>query len=449
MEIEGCRRKSKSVRQEKIRWWRLDAEKIAMLRDMVSTERAWKGIEDADNMWERVAGKIREAAKKVLGVSRGNGKSREGAWWWNDEIQEKVKTKQEAYARLLRCETEEEKTTAREEYKKIKKEAKRAVAEAKDKAFEALYKELDSKGGEKLMFRLAKARERRTRDLDQVRCIKDEIGRVLVNEADIRVRWQGYFRKLLNEKGDSNVDLEDLMVVGREQVDTGDVKAISTEEVKEVLRKMGSRRAVGPDQIPIEAWKSLGDLGVVWLTDLFNMILRTGKMPKEWRASTLVPLYKNKGDIQSCSNYRGIKLLSHTMKAWERVIEKRLREHASISENQFGFMPGRSTVEAIHLIRRLMEKYRDRRRDLHMVFIDLEKAYDKVPREVLWRCLEAKGVARTYIDLIKDMYDGATTSVRTVGGDTDHFSVDIGLHQGSALSPFLFANMMDELTKKV
>ena len=87
---------------------------------------------------------------------------------------------------------------------------------------------------------------------------------------------------------------------------------------------MGRAKAVGTDQIPIKVWKGLGDLGAQWLTTLFNTILHTGRMPEEWRSSVVIPIYKNKGDAQECENYRGIKLLSHTMKLWERVINQRL-----------------------------------------------------------------------------------------------------------------------------
>ena len=67
------------------------------------------------------------------------------------------------------------------------------------------------------------------------------------------------------------------------------------------------------------------------------------------------------------------------MKLWERVIEKRIKRDTVIRENQFRFMPGRSTTKAIHLLRRLMKKYKERKKDLHLVFIDLEKAYGSIP----------------------------------------------------------------------
>ena len=66
------------------------------------------------------------------------------------------------------------------------------------------------------------------------------------------------------------------------------------------------------------------------------------------------------------------------MKLWERVFEHRLRQNITISENQFGFMLGQSTTEATHLLRQLIERFLERKINLHMIFIDLEKAYDKV-----------------------------------------------------------------------
>ncbi|KAK3533965.1 hypothetical protein QTP70_034999 [Hemibagrus guttatus] len=109
----------------------------------------------------------------------------------------------------------------------------------------------------------------------------------------------------------------------------------------------------------------------------------------------------------------------------------------------------KSTTDAIFALRILMEKYRDGQRELHCVFVDLEKAYDRVPREELWYCMRKSGVAEKYVRVVQDMYERIRTVVRCAVGQTEEFKVEVGLHQGSALSPFLFAMVMDQLSEEV
>jgi hypothetical protein len=121
----------------------------------------------------------------------------------------------------------------------------------------------------------------------------------------------------------------------------------------------------------------------------------------------------------------GIKLMSHTMKLWGRIIEHRLRGVTNVTENQFDFMPERSTMEAFFFIRQLMERCKEQKKDLHMIFIDMEKTYDKMPKNIMWWALQKHKVSTKYITLIKYMYDNVVTNVQTSDGDTNDFPINI------------------------
>ncbi|KAK3543875.1 hypothetical protein QTP70_030042, partial [Hemibagrus guttatus] len=331
----------------------------------------------------------------------------------------------------------------RQEYKELQRRVKREVSKAKQKAYDELYTRLDTREGEKDLYRLARQRDRDGKDVQQVRVIKDRDGRVLTSEESVQRRWKEYCEELMNVENEREKRVEG--VNSAEQK----VDKIRKDEVRKALKRMKSGKAVGPDDIPVEVWKCLGEAAVEFLASLFNRVLESERMPEEWRRSVLVPIFKNKGDVQSCSNYRGIKLMSHTMKLWERVVEARLRKVVEICEQQYGFMPRKSTTDAIFALRILMEKYRDGQRELHCVFVDLEKAYDRVPREELWYCMRKSGVAEKYVRVVQDMYERSRTVVRCAVGQTEEIKVEVGLHQGSALSPFLFAIVMDQLSEEV
>ena len=332
---------------------------------------------------------------------------------------------------------------SRQVYNEMKRRTKREVAKAKAKAFDELYGRLGTREGEKDLYRLARQRARTGKDIQQIRVIKDDDGKVLTYKESVLKRWKEYFEGLMNKENERERRLGN-----GEKIDQT-VPRIDRDKVRAALKRMKCGKAVGPDDLPVEAWKCLGELAIEFLTRLFNKILESGKMPDEWRKSVLIPIFKNKGDVQSCTNYRGIKLISHSMKLWERVIEARLREQVEICEQQYGFMPKKSTSDALFALRMLMEKYREGQKELHCVFVDLEKAYDRVPREEVWYCMRKSGVAERYVRIVQDMYENSTTAVRCSVGLSESFRVKVGLHQGSALSPFLFAMVMDRLTDEI
>ena len=420
----------------KTKWWKMKDEEVRLaFKEAVSH----KITDLGERSWDTVGGTVREVGEQELGKTSGKRTMQDKeSWWWTQEVQAKVQEKKVARKRYDETGSEED----HEQYKISKKNAKKAVAVAKAASQEDFYEELDTKHGQRKVYSIAKQRDKATKDLIHVRHIKDEQGRVLYDEMDIKQRWKNYFELLLNVENPRQV-------VEYGQPNDVEVEDIGRQEVKDAIKKMKNEKAVGPDEIPVEVWKALGDLGDELVYEVIHQSFDSEEMPNEWRGSTLVPVYKGKGDIQDCGKYRGIKLMSHTMKIYERVLDKRLRGCTEVTEAQFGFMPGRSATDAIFAMRQLMEKYREKRKELHIVFIDLEKAYDRIPREEVWRCMREKGVPEKYVRVCQDMYREAYTQVRTAVGMTDKFPVTVGLHQGSALSPYLFNLVMDVMVRDV
>ena len=175
---------------------------------------------------------------------------------------------------------------------------------------------------------------------------------------------------------------------------------------------MKSGKATGQSDISAGYLKYLNDEGIEWVKELLNRIIKEEKIPTEWTKSYIVTIYKGKGDPVQCKNYRGIKLLEHGLKLLENIIDRRLRELVSINQMQFGFSKGRGTTDAIFILRQVQEKMLKKKK-VYMAFLNLEKAYDRVPREVVYWCLQRKGVPEQMVRMVQATYKEVTTRVRT------------------------------------
>ncbi|XP_073360714.1 uncharacterized protein [Aegilops tauschii subsp. strangulata] len=149
---------------------------------------------------------IRKVASEKCGVSKESRSETKDTWWWNDDIQKVIKEKKDCFRRLYLDRSADN----IEKYKMEKKAAKRAVSEVRGRTYKDVYQRLDTKKGERDIYKMAKIRESKTRDVDQVKCIKDGANQLLVKDEEIKHRWQEYFDKLFNGENEiSTIDMDD------------------------------------------------------------------------------------------------------------------------------------------------------------------------------------------------------------------------------------------------
>ena len=193
------------------------------------------GKDRLPNEWDKTAEMLRKTTETVLGVTLWKRKGDRETWWWNEEVQESIKEKKEAKKAWDKIRNENTKKI----YKEKKSKAKKAVAMAKGRAYDNLYARLETKEGEKELYRLARQKDRAGKHIQHVRVIKNENVNVMVNLEAVLKRWKEYFEKLMNEENNRDPRTKEPEVVNEE------VNCVSREEVKNALRRMKKVKRLG------------------------------------------------------------------------------------------------------------------------------------------------------------------------------------------------------------
>src|SRR6188508_2060418 len=202
-------------------------------------------------------------------------------------------------------------------------------------------------------------------------------------------------------------------------------------------------RACGVDGIPPEILRDPELLRL--LHPILNTVYNTCQPPDEFLLNRIVALPK-KGGLSQYGSYRGISLMSCAAKLFNRVLLNRIKGPIEklLRPNQNGFHQGRSTLEPILAIRRLIEALSAKRdTSLCAVFVDFTKAFDSIHRERMFSILEMYGIPPQIVNAIRCIYTDSKSFVSTPDGDTESFSINTGVLQGDTLAPFLFIITLD------
>jgi len=330
-------------------------------------------FESTEECYQHVVKCIHQAAKEALGEKILRSKTKP-FYYWNEEIGQLVKEKKGKYMKWISSKDPQD----RIELRRIQGKIRKMVTEAKNKSWEKTCSTVESYLG-------GKRSTEAWRILKNLR--KTENGGQWFNPIPID-KWETYFKELLTENrerymGEQETESEDVNETGRDKIE------LDINIVKMTIRSLKSNTSCGVGGVPAELLKAGTEKLYELLRQIFERCINGEGVPQDWKMGYISAIYK-KGKKDEYENYRGITVLNIFSRLYGKMIKYFLDQEflQMETEEQAGFRAGRSTIDHIFCLKQLIEKKMAVDEPLHLLFVDLEKAYESVPLQNLWKALE-------------------------------------------------------------
>ena len=369
--------------------------------------------QDIEKAWELYRNSLLESANNVCGRKVVGGARCKRTQWWNEDVRKIVKEKKLAWKRYLVSKSTED----FELYKTKRKQASEEVKRSKQLQWEKFGEKLEDnfRENQKLFWGAVKRSRQTTQSPNKH--IKNNHGEIIKERGKILETWKDYFQTLHNPN--ITIDNEDSSTYDESNNDDSNSEddEITMGELIRAKKKIKLGKAAGADEIFPEMVAYQDSKADKLLLKICQIAYKDKIIPNDWNISVIIPIHKS-GPTTQCENYRGISLLSVPSKVYARIIETRLREKVEnkIEQYQSGFRSGRSVQDHIYALRQLSEITYRYNKKAHICFIDLQKAFDSVNREQLWKALREHNVDTNLIKVIQSFYINPKGTVRINGG---------------------------------
>ena len=376
---------------------------------------------EIDKKYERLVKCIAVATSETLPKKENKKKQR----WMNEEILQMMKERKKLKRKTGK-------------YQEKDKAIRTACTEAKEKWMNEQCKEIEDLE-ERKQFRPMhqKIKEFTGRKRRRVAAgLRDKEGNILFEEEQVANRWVEYIQELFSDPQRS----------AKINIEARESTKIMVNEVRHAIKSLRSNKACGGDGITAEVLKSLNDKGIGIGTELFNLIYDHGYIPESMAESIFIQLPKKPATMK-CEEHRTISLMIHLTKLLLQIIMNRLKGilENDISEEQFGFMKEKGTRDAIFNFRVLCERAIDVQRKVYVIFLDYEKAFDRVNHNKLMECLRRCGVDGKECNIIQNLYWDQKAKVRVGDSQSEKIDIKRGVRQGCIMSPRLFNRYTEDI----